>query len=91
MADVHDAIRQFILTHHLPGESAENLHNDTPLLTSGILDSLAAYGLIMHLEQLYGVELTVYDTAIERFDCIADMAAVVATKQAARSSAAGTR
>lgn len=90
MSDVQDAIRQFILTHHLPGESPDNLRDDTPLLTSGILDSLAAYGLIMHLEKLFGIELTVYDTAVERFDCIADIAALITAKQTAQSSA-GTR
>ena len=42
MEDVREVIRQFILTTYLPGESRDNLRDDTPLLTSGILDSLAA-------------------------------------------------
>ena len=45
MDDVREVIRQFILETYLPGESRDNLRDDTPLLTSGILDSLAALGL----------------------------------------------
>ena len=41
MSDVKETIRQYILTTYLPGESAANLRDDTPLRTSGILDSLA--------------------------------------------------
>ena len=80
---VKDAIRHFIVSTYLPGESLENLRDDTPLLTSGILDSLAALGLVSFLEKEYGIELDVYDTSIEHFDRIEDIAALVARKRAA--------
>ena len=82
MTEVKATIRQFILTTHLPGESSANLRDDTPLQTSGILDSLATMGLIAFLETKYGVELDVYDTAVERFDRIEDIAACVVRKRA---------
>jgi acyl carrier protein len=81
MDEVKETIRQFILCTHLPGEKAEALGDDTPLQTSGILDSLATVGLIAFLEKHYNVELDVYDTAIEEFDCIEDIAATIARKQ----------
>ena len=74
-------IRRFILCTHLPGESPDTLSDDTPLQSSGILDSLAAVGLITFLEKEFQVELDVYDTAIERFDTIRDIASTVARKQ----------
>ena len=83
MIEVKDTIRRFILTTYLPGESATNLRDDTPLLTSGILDSLAAMGLIAYLEGEYRIELDVYDTAVERFDRIEDIAATVERKRRA--------
>jgi acyl carrier protein len=79
--EVSETIRQFILSTYLPGESPENLPDDLPLLTSGVLDSLAAVGLISFLERRFGVELDVYDTSVERFDRVMDMAVAVVTKQ----------
>jgi acyl carrier protein len=81
LSDVAETIRHFVLTNHLPGESPANLRDDTPLQTSGILDSLATMGLITFLEQQYQIELDVYDTAVERFNTIRDVAATVDHKR----------
>jgi acyl carrier protein len=88
MNDVADTIRQFILSNHLPGESARNLKNDTPLQTSGILDSLAVLGLVAYVEEQFGVQFDVYDTSAERFDRIQDIAASVDRKRAQQSTGA---
>jgi acyl carrier protein len=85
IAKLKESIRGYILANHLPGESAANLKDDTPLQTSGILDSLALLGLVSFVQQQYGVELDVYDTSAERFDRIDDIAAAVARKQASES------
>jgi acyl carrier protein len=92
MTDVTETIRDFILATYLPGESRENLRDDTPLLTSGILDSLAALGLVTFLQERFGVELDVYATSVERFDCIRDIAATIqACLGASAGSGAGAR
>jgi acyl carrier protein len=78
---VAGTIRRFILCTNLPGESPDALSDNTPLQSSGILDSLATVGLIAFLEKEFHVELDVYDTAIERFDTIHDIASTVAAKQ----------
>jgi len=85
MTDVKEVLRQFILSTYLPGESPANLRDDTPLQTSGILDSLAVLGLAAHIEQQFGIDLDVYDTSAERFDRIGDIAAMIARKQALRT------
>jgi acyl carrier protein len=81
MREIKETIREFILSTYLPGESPENLRDDTPLQTSGILDSLATMGVITFLEKRFRIELDVYDTAVERFDRIDDIAASVLRKQ----------
>ena len=88
MDELRNAIRQHLLATHLQGESPENLGDDIPLLTSGILDSLAAMNLVMFLEQQFGIELDVHDTSAERFDRITDMASTVARKRAALAGSA---
>jgi acyl carrier protein len=82
MDEIKETIRQFILSTYLPGESADNLKDNTPLLTSGILDSLASLGVASFVEQQFGIELDVYDTSVERFNRIEDIAAVITRKQA---------
>ena len=57
MDDVNEALREFILNTYLPGESRDNLRDDTPLQTSGILDSLAALGVAGFVQERFGVEL----------------------------------
>ena len=79
---VKDTIRQFILTKYLPGESADNLRDDTPLRTSGVLDSLATLGVVNFIEKEYGIQVEAHETGIDTFDRIQDIAALVARKRA---------
>jgi acyl carrier protein len=83
MRDVKDAIRQFILKKYLPGESADNLRDDTALRTSGILDSLATIGVVNFIEKEFAVEIEAHETDVDTFDTIQDMAALVERKRAA--------
>ena len=81
MGDVKEVIRLYILATYLPGESADNLRDDTPLRTSGVLDSLATLGLVSFVEKEFGVELEAHETGLDTFDRIEDIAALVARKQ----------
>ncbi len=81
MDQLKNTIREFIVSHYLPGESSANLRDDTPLLTSGILDSLGALGLVSFIAEQYGVELDVYETSVEHFDRIEDIARSIERKQ----------
>ena len=82
MNDMKETIRQFILKTYLPGESPANLRDDTPLRTSGILDSLATLGLVSFVEKEFGIELEAHETGLESFDRIEDIAALVERKRA---------
>jgi acyl carrier protein len=81
MNDVKDTIREYILATYLPGESADNLQDDTPLRSSGILDSLATLSLVSYVEKQFGIELEAHETGIDSFDRIEDIAALVARKR----------
>jgi acyl carrier protein len=84
MDDVKESIRQYILTTYLPGESAANLHDDTPLQSGGILDSLATLSLVSFVEREFGIELEAHETSTDNFDRIQDIAALVTRKRAAQ-------
>jgi len=81
MNDVKEAIRQFILKKYLPGESADNLKDDTPLRTSGILDSLATLGVVSFVEKEFGIQLEAHETDVHSFNRIEDLAALVERKR----------
>jgi acyl carrier protein len=83
MNEIADTIRHFILEKYLPGESPANLRDDTPLRTSGVLDSLATLALISFIEQQYGIEVEAHETDVDNFDRIQDIVAFVARKRAA--------
>ena len=82
MSPIKDALREFILANALPGESPDNLRDTTPLQSSGILDSLAVLALATFIKERFGVELDVYETRIEQFDRIEDIAGLIARKHA---------
>jgi acyl carrier protein len=82
MEQTATTIRDFIIARYLPGESPENLTEDTPLRTSGILDSLATLGLVSFLEQEYGIEVEAHETDVDNFDSLRDIAAFVERKRA---------
>lgn len=78
------AIRDFILSRYLQGESPENLRQDTPLRTSGILDSLATLSLVSFLEEQYGIQIEAHETDVDNFDTLGQIAAFVEHKQGER-------
>ena len=82
MEGLKQTIRTYILSEFLPGESEENLQDDTPLRTSGILDSMSTLNLVTFLEQTYAITIDAHETGVDNFDRIDTIAALVAGKQA---------
>ena len=81
MSNVQDTIRDYILREYLPGESPANLTDETPLRTSGILDSMATLNLVTFVEESFGITIEAHETGIDQFDRIADIAALVTQKK----------
>lgn len=77
MNEIVEALREFILATYLPGESPDTLDQDTPLVSSGILDSLAVLSVAGFIHDRFGVELEFQETSVEHFDRIRDIAANV--------------
>ena len=81
MDALKDELRGFILQNFLPGESASNLKDDTPLISSGILDSHGTLAVVMFLEERHGIKVDAYETSPENFDSIDRIAAFVQSKK----------
>ena len=55
-AAIKVSLREYILQEFLPGEDPSNLQDATPLIASGILDSLATMRLVGFLEEAYSID-----------------------------------
>jgi acyl carrier protein len=86
MDDIKEELRQYIISEFLPGEQSSNLRDDTPLRTSGILDSVATLRLVNFVEERYGIEVQAHETGVENFDCIDSIAAFVESKRGAATA-----
>jgi acyl carrier protein len=84
--NIKDQVRQYILTEFLPGESASNLKDDTPLHTSGVLDSMATLQLVTFVEETFGIEVEAHEAGVENFESLNDIAAFVQQKTAAKGA-----
>jgi acyl carrier protein len=78
-------IKQFIMAEFLPGENADELTDTTPLISGGVLDSIATLKLVMHMEQVYGVELEPHEVDKENLDTLDQIAHMLARKLGGRS------
>jgi len=81
MNEVKAKLRAYVMDNFLQGEDESNLLDDTPLRTSGIIDSLGTIQLVTFVEDTYGIEIEAHETGVERFDCIGDIAALVSEKK----------
>jgi acyl carrier protein len=80
MQEVKDAIRSYILEEFLPGENPAELTDSTPLITGGILDSLATIKLVAFLEERFKVQIQAHETMVDYLDTVADIAQLVSSK-----------
>lgn len=75
-------VKQYILDTYLQGEDPNALTPSTPLITSGILNSLATLDLVSFLEERYGLELETHDST--RLGTLENIARMVQSKLAPR-------
>jgi acyl carrier protein len=79
--DMKATIKDYILREFLPGESPDSLDDTTPLITGGVLDSIATVKLISFLEERYGVQIEPHEMNADYLNFLPDIAALVATRR----------
>lgn len=77
---IEQTVKKYILDTFLPGENPDELTQATPLISGGILDSIATLKLVMFLEETYGIALEAHEADREHLDNLADIAALVRSK-----------
>jgi acyl carrier protein len=81
MGSVGETVKQFILREFLPGEDPDQLTESTPLLSSGILDSLATLKLSTFLEQEFDIQMEAHELDEDHIGSIDAIEQLVKSKQ----------
>lgn len=81
MQEVKEIIKDYILQEFLPGENPAALTDSTPLITGGILDSLATLKLVVFLEERFKIQIQAHETMADYLDTVSDIAQLVNSKQ----------
>ena len=77
---IHDTVKTFILEQFLPGEDPNELTEDTPLMTTGILDSLATLKLVTFLEEKFDIAVEAHEADAENLNTLELITDLVARK-----------
>ena len=79
--DIESVVKDFVLKEFLPGEDPSELTDSTPLITGGVLDSIATLKVVMFIEERFGITLQAHEVDSEHLDTIAQIAQLVRAKK----------
>lgn len=68
------------MAEFLPGEDPAELTDTTPLISGGILDSIATLKLVMYAEEKYGVGFEPHEVDKENLDTLELITALLRSK-----------
>lgn len=81
MEEIRQAVHAYILAQFLPGEDPDELTDQTPLITGGILDSIRTLKLVVFLEDRFGVPIEAHEAGIDNLDSVGQIARLIAGKK----------
>jgi len=79
--EIKSALKTYILNEFLPGEDPAALTDDTPLMTTGILDSIAVLKAVTFLENQFGIVVQPHEAVVDNLNTISDMSRLVISKK----------
>lgn len=81
MDDIRQAVHSFILREFLPGESPDELTDETPLISGGILDSISTLKLVSFLEDHFEVTVEAHEAGVDNLDSVGQITRLIADKK----------
>ncbi len=78
--DIKTTVKTFILNEYLPGEDPAELTDATPLMTTGILDSIAVLKIVTFLENQFHITIEPHEAVVENLNTLSDIARLVISK-----------
>jgi len=81
MQEIKSTVKSYILKEFLFGENPDELTDSTPLITGGILDSIATLKLVAFIEERYSVTLQAHEADVEHLNTIGDITNLILSKK----------
>ncbi len=79
-SEIFRRVHTYMLQQLLPGVAAEELTAETPLIESGVLDSMTILALRAWLEEEFDIELASHELDFEAFGNLESITALVSRK-----------
>lgn len=70
----------FVKKEFLDGDSSDEIGEDYPLRSTGVIDSIDLLSLLTHIEQKFDIEFTADEASSDSFSTISRMARMIASK-----------
>jgi acyl carrier protein len=70
MADMKDAVLEYVINEYVDEDDGTTVTYDTPLISSGIVDSFSMVSLKVFLEKKYQIKLPDEEATPEAFDTV---------------------
>ena len=80
MSEIKEKARKLILSERLPGDPSSEIADATPLINSGVLDSLGLLKLVEYLETEFKVKVEEAEITLENFGNLDRIEAFIGTK-----------
>ena len=78
---IETKLQEYILSEFLVGEDPDELTDGTPLMTTGVLDSIGTLKLVTFLEEQFSIALEAHEASVDHLNTIKDIAGLVRSKQ----------
>jgi acyl carrier protein len=78
---ITDSVRAFLIQEFFRGESFDALDADQPLVSSGLLDSVATLKLVLYLEEHFDISIDSSDIADGQLDTLRSIEMLVNGKR----------
>lgn len=79
-AEIKQIARTYICEQILSGADESELTDETPLVSGGILDSLASLKLVSFLEERFGISVEAHEVDVDHLDTLELIANTVLSK-----------
>ncbi len=83
---ITDSVRTFLIREFFRGEAVEAIDDDQPLVSSGLLDSVATLKLVLYLEEHFKISVDSTDIVDGRLDTLRSIEMLINGKPDALAS-----
>lgn len=77
MDEMHKVVLDYVIDEYLDEDEEEEIDVDSPLISSGIVDSFSMVSLKLFLEHKYGIKIPDEKASPEAFDSVRSICEVV--------------